>query len=231
MSTANTGKSNAMIAALIVVVACLGFMITSFISTNQDLEKVHAEMKSLRTNLDEQVVSLKDQINNRYLTLLKMSEDLSSQQSKMLGVERTIMAEREALAKLQENFRNEIAQVKKLGGDASRMVTSLEEQFKQEVKVKEVKLARLQDDFESVKNQIEDQSALLVMMREQALMNQQFSKPPEGTTTVTLPVTTPSGTLSVPATDSPSTTTSPQNNRVVTDLPSSSPTPVTPAGN
>jgi septal ring factor EnvC (AmiA/AmiB activator) len=232
MTPTNSGKTNPIILLVVVFVAFAGFIGTAYYHSLQEFEAIRTEMKQLKGEVKGDVLSLTDQVNKRYLTLLQMAESLSTQQNKLIGVERTIASEREMLAQLQENFRNELAQVRKMGGDANKMVSELEEKFQKETKTGEVRLVRLTDDYNSLKTQIEDHNALLVMMREQALLNQAIkAAAPEAATPA--PTPTPGASVmaetSVPMTPASTTapaagssTMSPTNNRVVTDLPGSS---------
>jgi chromosome segregation ATPase len=213
----------------------VGFIVAAYFSIMQEFDTVREQIVEVQSQYKKDIESLNEQIRQRYLTVLKQAQDIDQQQAKLAAIDRSITSEKEALGTVEDSFHSELAQMKKLGMDSNREVAGLEENFAEEIKLRELKLAKLQDDYQSMKNEVEDQQTLLVMMREQSLLDK-YKQPQNGQTATDSATPDangdgssgqgPNGTLSVVPMP---TTLVPTNNRVVTDLPSPSPvtTPTT----
>ena len=166
-----SGKVNPEILLVLAIVALACYMAFSVYETNQKFAAYDAQIKDVRDTGKTDVKELADQLGARYLQLLKLAEDLAMQQSRMVSIERTISLEKDSVSQLQDTLKSEVDNLKKERGEQSDEVAALQDKFKNEITSKEQTIAKLQGEFESLKTVMDDQSALLVMIREQAILN------------------------------------------------------------
>lgn len=168
---ARSGKVSPEILLLLAIVLCASFEVVAYIKSGKDLDGVHDEIKQSETRGNQRIETIADELNKRYLQLLKLAEDLALQQGRLVTMERTLSSEKDSLAQLQDTVNSQLEAIKKAGGEQSKEVAALQDKFNADIASKEKTITQLQGEYEMLKHLMDDQSALLVMMREQSILN------------------------------------------------------------
>lgn len=168
---ARSGRISPEILLLIAILLCAIFEVMAYIKSGKDLDGVHDEIKQSEARGKASIETIADELNKRYLQLLKLAEDLALQQGRLVTMERTLSSEKDSLSQLQDSVNSQLDAFKKAGGEQTKEVAALQEKFNSDIASKEKTITQLQGEYEMLKHLMDDQSALLVMMREQAIVN------------------------------------------------------------
>ncbi|MDE1171530.1 MAG: hypothetical protein PW734_10035 [Verrucomicrobium sp.] len=166
-----SGRVGPEILLALAIVACGVCIGALYYQTQQDVQSLHASIDTVQARSDSNVKQLETQLGQRYLQLLKLAEDLAMQQGRMVTLERNLTLQKNSVTQLQDTFHGEVDSLKKEGGARAKEVSLLEDKFKNAIALKEKSITQLQEEYDVLKNLMDDQSALLVMMREQAIVN------------------------------------------------------------
>ncbi len=201
-----SGKVSPEILLVLAIVALGCFVAVSYYETKVKFDQVKAQIDDSRTDSQNDVKELTDQLNKRYLQLLKLAENLAMQEGRLVTIERSIGAEKDSIAEMQDTFKTDVESIKRQGGEQTKEVALLEDKFKTEIDSKTKTIGELQDEFKTLKNLMDDQSALLVMIREQAIV----SAASNGTTPPPAVPAAPSSPIDISVQNAPPGAQSPQ---------------------
>ena len=166
-----SGKATPEILLVLAIIALACFVGVQSFLFKQKFTAVEDEIKGVRGDGEQGLGKLRADLNSRYLQLLKLSEDMSMQTGRFQLIERSLAAEKESMGQLQDDFKKDLDLVRKKDGEHAQAVATLEDKFKNEIAAKERSIGQLQSEYDSLKNLMDDQSALLVMVREQSILN------------------------------------------------------------
>jgi hypothetical protein len=166
-----SGKATPEILLVLAIIALACFVGVQSFLFKQKFSAVEDEIKGVKGDGEQSLGKLRADLNSRYLQLLKLSEDMSMQQGRFQLIERSLAAEKESMGQLQDDFKRDLEAVQKKDGEHAQAVALLEDKFKNEIAAKERSIGQLQGEYDSLKNLMDDQSALLVMVREQSILN------------------------------------------------------------
>ncbi|HEY8965949.1 MAG TPA: hypothetical protein VIM58_05870 [Candidatus Methylacidiphilales bacterium] len=166
-----SGKATPEILLVLAIIALACFVGVQKFLLDKKFAAVDEKINGVRKDGEDNVSKLSANLNSRYLQLLKLSEEIAMQQGRFVTIERALAAERESMSTLQDDFKRDLDAIQKKGGEQAQAVATLEDKFKNEIAAKERSIGQLQSEYDSLKNLMDDQSALLVMVREQSILN------------------------------------------------------------
>ncbi|SDU24519.1 hypothetical protein SAMN05444156_2828 [Verrucomicrobium sp. GAS474] len=166
-----SGKATPEILLVLAIIALACFVGVQKFLLDKKFLAVQEKIDGVKKDGEDNVSKLSANLNSRYLQLLKLSEEIAMQQGRFVTIERSLAAERESMSTLQDDFKRDLDAVRKKDGEHAAAVATLEDKFKNEIAAKERSIGQLQTEYDGLKNLMDDQSALLVMVREQSILN------------------------------------------------------------
>ena len=168
----NNDSVTAKLPLLLLIIGLIGYLVSSFFWQRQEFQALHTQMDTMRSTLTEQINLQNQQNNQRYLTLLKLSEDLSTLQNHFGELEKSLKTEVQDRTKSDQDNSALLDKMKNQQLDIIKNLTVMEIQVK-DLKDKQVNpdiVSRIKQDVEIIRKQLDSHIAKFVTLQEQLLI-------------------------------------------------------------
>ncbi|MEM9398824.1 MAG: hypothetical protein AAF984_01330 [Verrucomicrobiota bacterium] len=94
MPSSNAGKPSAWLPLLLIFIALAGFLGTTYWTQNREFEQLNRSLTETRNSLLDQITEQNDLLNKRYMSLMKISQEVSVHETVLNEVQQKIRTQK-----------------------------------------------------------------------------------------------------------------------------------------
>ena len=168
-SVSGSGKN--LIPAIVVVIALTGFMVTSFLHLNRELQLFKTEVHKTQQEMNNQIATQGEKILLREASIRAMSDDLSKKSEKLEMLENSLSTDRETTRKFLSSVDESFAAQRGMIEDIQRKNKELDARMKTIQETQEFARGNSEQQIKSLQRDTAEIKRQMLLMRENVLMN------------------------------------------------------------